>query len=330
MTIDLHSHYVPRDLADALRQRHVPPFIETGDDGSEWFHMPHGRLAFADTFVDMDARRAFMDGQGVKRQVLSFPGLFGLDSLAVEDCFPLLQLFNDRVAELAKERPDYFSGLAALPMADIDLAVAEYKRARNELGLIGAILPNNCFVSREHADRLAPIFEAAEDIGGHIFIHPGRRPDEVPDVPGPPSPPFADAAPERQALAVQDRVGHCMATLLFGDFLDAYPDLSLHVANLGGTLAMVIERMDNVTLTRTPDAPLPTSKAKKVHVDCSSLGPRSLELAVAIFGAERIVLGTDCPIFSTARSLANRHAGAMYGGARRIPVMPNGLPKSIV
>ena len=66
---------------------------------------------------------------------------------------------------------------------------------------------------------------------------------------------------------------------------------------------MVIERMDNVSLTRTPDSPLPSSKANRFHVDCSSLGPRSLELAVAIFGANRIVLGTDCPIFSTEKSL---------------------------
>lgn len=94
-----------------------------------------------------------------------------------------------------------------------------------------------------------------------------------------------------------------MVTLLFSDFLDAYPDISLHVANLGGTLAMVIERMDNTALTRTPEAPLPSAKASRIHVDCSSLGPRSLELAAAIFGVDRIVFGTDCPIFSTEQSL---------------------------
>jgi predicted TIM-barrel fold metal-dependent hydrolase len=99
-----------------------------------------------------------------------------------------------------------------------------------------------------------------------------------------------------------------MVTLLFSKFLDAYPDISLHVANLGGTLPMVIERMDNVSLARTPNAPLPSTRTNRFHVDCSSLGPRSLELAVAIFGANRIVLGTDCPIFSTEQSL---HAIAM-------------------
>lgn len=32
--------------------------------------------------------------------------------------------------------------------------------------------------------------------------------------------------------------------------------------------------------------------------DCASLGPRALELAVRVFGADRVMLGTDYPIFS--------------------------------
>lgn len=300
MFIDLHTHYVPEELTAALRKRHVPPYIETVADGSERFHMPHGTLAFSIDFIDMTARRDFMAEYGITRQVLSFPGLFGLDSIAADECFPLLQLFNDDVARLAKAHPACFSGLAALPMADIELAVSEYKRARNDLGLIGAILPNNAFLSRAHADRLAPIFDVAQETGGHLFIHPGRRPDEVPAVHNPTASPHLDNALQRQALNLQNNVAQCMVTLLFNDFLDPYPDVSLHIANLGGTLPMVIERMDNVVLTRTPKASLPSSKATRLHVDCSSLGPRALEIAVAVYGADRIVFGTDCPIFSTA------------------------------
>jgi predicted TIM-barrel fold metal-dependent hydrolase len=268
------------------------------------FHMPHGTLAFSSDYVDMAARGEFMAEFGITRQVLSFPGLFGLDSLAVDECFPLIQLFNDDVARWSKAHPEQFSGLAALPMADIDLAVSEYKRARHDLGLIGAILPNNTFVSNAHAARLAPIFDVAQDIGGRLFIHLGRRPDEVPAVYNPAAAPRLDHAMQRQALQWQNHVAQCMVTLLFGDFLDPYPDVSLHVANLGGTLPMVIEHMDNVVLTRTPGAPLPSSRANRVHVDCSSLGPRALEIAVAVYGADRMVFGSDCPIFSTETAKA--------------------------
>ena len=45
-----------------------------------------------------------------------------------------------------------------LAIADVDLAVDEYKRARHELGLIGAILPINAFLSEAHRPLAWPRF----------------------------------------------------------------------------------------------------------------------------------------------------------------------------
>ena len=304
MTIDLHTHYVSPALADALRKRSVPPRIETLADGTERFHLPVGFLQFGSEYIDMDARVAFMDGLGIRKQMLSFPGLFGVDSLAVDEAEPLLLPFNDDLAALCRRLPERFVGLAALPFADMDRAVAEYIRARTKLGLIGAILPNNGFLSIAEAQKFKPVFEAAQKYGGHLFIHPGRRPDQVPADPGKAPPfPFPDSVLHRQALSVQHDVANCMTTLLFSDILDVYPDISIHVANLGGTLPMVLERMDHVIRLRTDNEPLPSSRLRRVHVDCSSLGPRSIEIAVAMYGADRIVFGTDCPIFRADWSL---------------------------
>jgi predicted TIM-barrel fold metal-dependent hydrolase len=301
----MHTHYIPAEMAEQLRRRRTAPWIEGLPGGTERIHLPIGALAFGDDYTDMDARVGFMDEHGVDRQLLSFPGLFGLDSRPFEEAWPLLRLFNDDVSALCARRPDRFSGLAALPFADMPAAVAEFRRARTELGLAGAILPNNAFLSIAEAQKLAPLFAAGNELGAHFFIHPGRRPDEVPtpEEEAARRPPFPDLVIMRQALDVQNRVGAAMATLLFSDFLDAYPDVTVHVANLGGTLPMVIERMDHATYLRAPDDPPPSARAGRVHVDCSSLGARSLEIAVAVYGADRIVLGTDCPIFSTRRTL---------------------------
>ena len=323
MTIDVHAHYVPEKLADALRQRTEPPWIEQTQDG-ERFHMPVGHLAFSDDYVDLDKRRDFMARHDETRQLLSFPGLFGLDSLPVDECGGLIRLFNDDLSAVCTSYPDQFSGLAALPFADMDQAVAEYRRARTELGLMGAILPVNCLVDIERAERLKPLFDVGQELGGHFFIHPGRRPDEVPSGPHQIKPRrFADNMAARQALAVQDRVSAAMVTLLFTDFLDAYPNISVHVANLGGTLPMVIERMDHVTLTRTPDQPLPSERAKKIHVDCSSLGPHSLEIAVDLYGADKVLFGTDCPIFSTQWSLDAVNNADLSDAQRRMILTKN-------
>ncbi len=306
MSTDMHAHYLPRALAEHLRQRRVPPRIETLPDATERLHMPIGTLTFtAAAYVDMEARIASLDQAGVQRQVLSLGGLLGIHSLPLAEAAPLTRVFNDDLSALCRRYPKRFLGLAALPLADMAAAVSEFRRARRELGLIGAILPVNAFVSLAEAEKLRPLFQAAEELGAHLFIHPGRRPDEVPRTPDEtqrPAPRDNDLA--RRALEVQTKLAEAMITLLFSEFLDAYPSVSVQVANLGGTLPAVIERMDNMAKLRTPGAALPSSRLRRVYVDCASLGPRAIELAAAFYGADRVVLGTDTPIFRSDWALA--------------------------
>ena len=50
---------------------------------------------------------------------------------------------------------------------------------------------------------------------------------------------------------------------------------------------------------RSPEDVVPTERLGGVYVDCASLGPLAIELAVAVFGADRVMFGSDCPIFRT-------------------------------
>ncbi|TAK87712.1 MAG: amidohydrolase [Betaproteobacteria bacterium] len=307
MATDFHAHYVPPPVVAFLRARRVAPCIETLPDGSERLVMPVGILGFGRAYTDIDARLASMDEIGVRRQVLSLPGLFGIDSLPLDESGSPTRAFNEDVAAVCRRHPDRFLGLAALPLADMDVAIAELRQARTELGLIGAILPNNAFTSLAEAGKMRPLFAVAEEMGAHFFIHPGRRPDEALRslaCDGASREPDPDNALLRRALEVQAEVSEAMITLLFTDFLDRYPNVSIHVANLGGTLPAVIERMDHTVRTRAPGTTLPSERVRRVTVDCASLGPHTLELAVAIYGAERIVFGTDCPIFRVDWTLA--------------------------
>jgi predicted TIM-barrel fold metal-dependent hydrolase len=132
LTIDMHAHFVPAPMAEVLRKRRDAPWIEAMPRGTERIHLPVGALEFGDDYSDMAGRIAFMDERGVSRQVLSFPGLFGLDSRPATEAVPLLSLFNDEVAAVCRTYSDRFTGLAALPFADMDRAdrgrgVAWYK-----------------------------------------------------------------------------------------------------------------------------------------------------------------------------------------------------------
>ena len=79
---------------------------------------------------------------------------------------------------------------------------------------------------------------------------------------------------------------------------------------------------------RTTDPP-PSAKfaEMKLVVDCNSFGPRAIETAVALYGADKIVLGTDGTNFGMKWSMdavndaaisdAERHA-ILHGNAAAI------------
>lgn len=314
LAIDLHAHWVPPALARMLRARSgAVPRIEPVAAGGERLVMPIGTLAFHPQYEDPGLRLEAMDGFGVGRQLLSLPGLFGIDSLPLDEAGPMVRLFNDACADLCRAHPARLSGLAALPLAHMDAAVAELQRARRALGLVGAILPVDAFLSVAAASRLAPLFAAADAVGAHFFIHPGRMPGGA----GLPAPP-ADHDLARRALAVQHDVGEAMVTLLLSDFLAPYPNVTVQVANLGGTFPAVVERMDHMVQLRDPGGTLPSARARRVWVDCASLGTRALEQAVGVFGADRVVVGTDCPIFDTRRTLEAIHAARLSEAERAL------------
>ena len=67
-------------------------------------------------------------------------------------------------------------------------------------------------------------------------------------------------------------------------------------------------------LLDTPDEELPSSRFRKakVYVDCNSFGPHAIEAAVRLYGAERIVCGTDGTEFGvdwTRKALAEAEIG---------------------
>ncbi|MBT4750139.1 MAG: amidohydrolase family protein [Rhodospirillaceae bacterium] len=310
LTVDCHVHYVPDCVADILRQRRSAPYIEQLEGGAEVRHMPAGNvLSFGADYTDMAARIPYMDGHGIDIQILSMGLLFGLHALPAEEAVPIARAFNDDLAELCATGNDRFKGLALLPIDDIGACVTEWKRARTELGLLGAIVPTNGFVTREHADHMAPIFAAAQETGGHIFVHPGPRPEELGrgGTLGAADP----LALERAALGVQARLGQAMVTLNFSDYLEPFPDVTVQVANLGGTLPMVIERMDHTYQSRKPDAVPPSKKLGRCYVDCASLGPAAIDIAATVFGADKILLGTDYPIFGTEQALKAVHGSSL-------------------
>lgn len=309
---DAHAHWIPPALAALLRGRDVVPRIEAPPcGGGEVLVTYQGRRPLDGALADPAERKAATARRGIARQVLSLSSLFGVECLPAAEAEPLCAAFNDEAADAAALHPGRFVALAVLPLADPVRAAAELERAHST-GLRGAVLAADAFLTPEAAAGLAPVLAAADRLGSHLFVHPGPvvAPPErmVRDSPG------HEAWQRRIVLETQARLSEVIVTLGLSGLLEAYPGVTVQVANLGGAIPFLVERMDEVA--RREAGPLPSERlhSARLYVDTASFGPRAITAAVACFGAERVLLGSDSPVFDAGRAVQAVEAAGLGTG----------------
>lgn len=309
--IDLHSHWFSPSSIEILGRQAGAPRIATAPDGSRAIHRAgpgSNGLPFAlgDHWFDIDARIAHLDASGVAHQMISWPTTLGVDSLANgTDWRPLWAAYNDDLAALVKAHPDRFSAVAALSTHDIAWSVRELERAHAN-GLIGAVLPVNGFFTSASARSFAPIFEAAQRLGSHIYLHTGYA---SPNVPG--QPPIVEHVDNAAARWVLDNGWHfasAVATLAFGDFLDPYPDVTVQVAMLGGSgLAALVAEQVEIASARSGITDV-RARFHRIWLDTGAAGngPAAVAAAIRVLGADRVVFGSDfAPVPAIPPVIAN-------------------------
>src|SRR5215475_6874666 len=310
--IDMHAHWRPAELADELRARTAEPRIVENRDGVEVLKTRMGEEPLATAFDEVSFHLARMNRQGVSTSALSLLGSFcWIESQPLEVSLRLCRLFNDGISKICRKHEGRFVGYAALPLVDIAAAAAEFERALGLPGIVGTQVPGNAFLTRQDAEAMRPLLEVANRHRAIVFIHHGPRPgDRYPKVAS-----DVDNARRRNGtLDMQASLSSVMVTLCLTDYLAPYPEATVLVHNLGGNIPYEIERMDHRQLLDTPNEELPSSRFRraKVYVDCNSFGPRAIEAAVRLYGAERIVCGTDGTEFGcewTNKALADAEIG---------------------
>ena len=97
MMIDMHAHWKPSEVADALRARTREPRIVRGTDGVEVLKAP--RMAdtpLAEAFNEAVVELARMDRQDVSVSVLSVLGSFcWIEAQPIDKALPLCRKVND-------------------------------------------------------------------------------------------------------------------------------------------------------------------------------------------------------------------------------------------
>ena len=299
---DWHAHLLPTELAQALEARSLPPLVAAAAGGGRGLVTRKNAqpLSSAPSLFSEELRLAELDAAGIDVQVLSVPGMMGIDTAPRDAVDGLVRLANLGLSRIVTSHPGRFRALASVPLHDPEVAACVLAHAIDELGHIGAILPVDAFLTPEAGARYSSLLAVAQARRAHLFIHPGPLPDAV-ARPGPATP----LERLREGVTgIQNGLTEAAITLEFSDLLDPYPDVVVQVANLGGALAYYQGRWAHTEHRLFPDRSSWDGRLRRILVDTGSLGSRAISFAAEVFGADRLLFGTDAPIYSQLEGVA--------------------------
>ncbi len=293
MKIDIHTHIIPEHLPDFKQKFGYGGFISLDH------HKPCcARMMIDDRFFreiqdncwNPEVRMQDCDHHQVDMQVLStIPVLFNYWAKGV-DALETAKFINDHIAVIVHEYPDRFIGLGTLPMQAPDLAIKELERCMKELGMAGIQIGSHVDKWNLNAPELFPIFQAAEEMGAAIFVHPWEMlgSDKMTQY----WLPWLVGMPAETSRAI--------CSLIFGGVFERLPNLRVAFAHGGGSFPFTIGRIEhgfNVRpdLVAVDNSVNPRQYLGKFYLDSLVHDPLMLEVLIKLFGEDKICLGTDYP-----------------------------------
>lgn len=292
-TIDIHTHIMPRD---------IPKFSDKFGYGG-FIHLDHhkpccAKMMMDDKFFreieencwDGNARVKDCNHSHVDVQVIStIPVLFCYWAKP-KDALHVAQYINDHLAETVAKNPSRFVALGTVPLQDVDLAIKEMERCMNQLGMAGIEIGSHINDMNLDDERLFPFFEAAEQLGASIFVHPwdmmGKSSMEKYWLP------WLVGMPAETSLAI--------CSMIFGGVFERLPNLKVAFAHGGGSFPATISRIEHGFNVRPDLCAIdnkinPKSYLGKFYFDSLVHDPTMLNYLIDLVGADKIALGTDYP-----------------------------------
>ena len=271
--LDVHQHLWPERLLDALSRRAASPRLRRRREG--WVLHLDGEPEWPVDPRDHDpARRAALVARdGLDLAIIAPSSPLGVEALPADEAGPLVDAYNDGVAELPPAlRAWATAGLAAPAPGDL--------AARLDAGLVGLCLPAAALSSAEAVAAAAPLLGVLEERSAALLVHPG------------PAAPVADPG-ARPAWwpALTDYVAQMQAAWLgFREWArPAHPRLRVCFAMLAGLAPLHAERL----ASRGTDA---GARDPLAFYDTSSYGPGAIAAMAAVVGPEALVHGSDRPV----------------------------------
>ncbi|WP_369854656.1 amidohydrolase family protein [Candidatus Thalassolituus haligoni] len=291
--IDMHCHvFVPaaneRVFGMAEMQREQQAFLRAMGHAS----VEHNRQVMMPTAFEqltcVDTRLADMNANGIAIQCLSpSPSqyFYWADaSLSAE----LVLMQNNAIAELCQRWPERFVGLGTVSLQHPQLAVEQLVELMLQPGMKGVEISTRVNDMDLDDAALLPFWQAAEQLGALVFIHP-----------------FSSRVDDRlQDWYLSNLVGQplestiALSRLIFAGLFDRFPNIRILSAHGGGYLPQYCGRHNRGAEVRPEAAGLsqpPADYLNNIWFDSLVFSPHSLRHLIDQVGIGQVVLGTDYP-----------------------------------
>ncbi len=310
---DMHSHIFPeitREEAHAADAERAPwlAIDAAGPEGrSNRGQIMLGERAFRPVYRalwDAEFRVAELDRLGVQTQIVcATPVMFGY-AWPAEKAADWAARMNDRALAFCGAHPQRLKALAQVPLQDLSRACAEASRAQ-AAGCVGVQIGNHLGDQDLDHEALVDFLIHCAERRIPVLVHPwdmmgGQRMKKW-------------MLPWLVAMPAETQLG--MLSLILSGALERIPEsLKICFAHGGGAFAFLLGRVDNAWKHRDivrQDCPkLPSSYARRFHVDSAVFDAGALKLLVDVMGADRVMLGSDYPF-----PLGEQRIGALVGDA---------------
>jgi aminocarboxymuconate-semialdehyde decarboxylase len=306
--IDVHTHML-NDAYLALLKRHGGGYrlrkLVGGQSGIVKDGAPF--MTLMPGMFDYELRLRAMDEAGVDIAIvtLTSPNVYwGTPEVSLQAA----RLMNDDMAAQQERYPERIRFMCSLPWQYPKLAVAELKRACEELGAVGVMVIANIDGASLTERHFAPVWKEIDRRGLPVLVHPSA----------PPGTRELDVVRYNLIASVgfMFDTSLAVARMIFDGFFDRYPDLKLIAAHGGGALPYIAGRLDicfdNMPACRERISERPSGYLRRIYYDAVVFQQAALELTIQVAGGDKVLYGSDYP----------HNIGDMKGCLARVDALP--------
>ncbi|MCB9262188.1 MAG: amidohydrolase [Flavobacteriales bacterium] len=292
--IDSHAHIMPPNWDRLDKKYGYGGFIYLEDEpstGAKKMMRDDGVFfrRVEKNCYDVNAILPEMDEYNVEKMVLcTIPVLFNYWAKP-EHTKEWSRFINDHLISVQNDSSRRFISLGTVPMQHVEYAIQEMEWCKKN-GMPGIEIGSHILDKNLDHESFYPLWEAAQDLGVSIFVHPWEMMGEK----------------EMQKYWLPWLVGmpaetsRAICGMLFGGIFDKFPKLKVMFAHGGGSFAHTLGRISHgwhcrPDLVNLNDVKDPYSYVGKFWVDGITHDQDALRYLIKVIGEDKIAYGTDYP-----------------------------------